>query len=353
MGRNSFTFDSKKLPYVVMWSLLFFVAIEIATRLLWSPSVIGERLYGSFLPDYNYGYDFGSQLVTNRDDKLVFYRTQYCGIREQYLETDKREKECRIFVFGNAATRGSRNSNFPAFLEDRINSSVYEKICTVTNFSAFGCGSTRLLLMFEKVIPYRPDLVILDIDGRDEYTDELYHNCRDRLYTGLNRLLFMSRFFVVSKKIYADKIGNNDSGPGNNPTVSDFDEAIKNNANRKRWNHVIDRNLSEMVEIAVRHNIPVLIMGSVQKNGNNRDESKWMASINQVKKKYSLTDNIFYFNTAETISDHLSIEDKGSLFEHGASCFTRQGHKVIAKGLAEYILIHIFKPGFPTFVVHT
>ncbi len=344
VDRNSFIFNSKKLPYVLMWSLLFFVAIEIATRLLWSPTVIGERLYGSFLPDYNYGYDFGSQLVTSRDNKLVFYRTQYCGIREQYLEIDKKEKEFRIFVFGNAATRGSKNNNFPAFLEDLINSSVSEKICTVTNFSAFGYGSTRLLLMLEKVIPHRPDLVILDIDGRDEYTDELYHDCRDRLYTGLNKLLFMSRFIVVSKKIYADKIGNNDSGPGNNPTVSDFEKAVKNNDNRKRWNHVIDGNLCEMVEIAVRHKIPVLIMGSAQKNENNRYENKWVASINQVKKKYSLANDVFYFDTAETISDDLSIKDKGSLFKHSASCFTRQGHKVIAKGLAEYILIHIFKP---------
>ena len=344
VDRNSFTFNSRKLPYVVMWSLLFFVAIEIATRLLWSPTVIGERLYGSFLPDYNYGYDFGSQLVTSRDNKLVFYRTQYCGIREQYLEIDKREKECRIFVFGNAATRGLKNNNFPAFLEDLINSSISEKICTVTNFSAFGYGSTRLLLMLEKVIPHRPDLVILDIDGRDEYTDELYHDCRDRLYTGLNKLLFMSRFIVVSKKIYADKIGSNNSGPGNNPTVSDFEKAVKNIANRKKWNYVIDGNFSEMVEIAVRHKISVLIMGSAQKNKNNRYENKWMASINQVKEKYSLADDVFYFDTAETISGDLSIKDKGSLFEHGASCFTKQGHKVIAKGLAEYILIHILKP---------
>ena len=99
-----------------------------------------------------------------------------------------------------------------------------------------------------------------------------------------------------------------------------------------------------MVEIAVRHKIPVLIMGSAQKNENNRYENKWVASINQVKKKYSLANDVFYFDTAETISDDLSIKDKGSLFKHSASCFTRQGHKVIAKGLAEYILIHIFKP---------
>jgi len=193
----------KQIPWGVLWMLLFFVLAEVGTRLLWHPSVVGERVYCRFDTSYNYGYIDDQPHWFEKGDEVVFYPTQYLNYRKQKLAAKKDSTEKRAFVLGGSVSRGAVGSNYSFFLESILNVEMGDGGWTILNLSADGAGSTRMLLLLNRVFQFEPDLIIVHVHGSNEYEDERDERYRQSVNSGVNKLLFHSHFFVLLKKVYS------------------------------------------------------------------------------------------------------------------------------------------------------
>ncbi len=314
--------------------LFFLLFSEAGIRLLWNPHIIGQRLYTRFDDTYNYGFDEKKPLWFEKNDRLYFYPTQYINYHRQSLPAVKKDNEFRIFTFGGSVSRGLETGNYSYYLQEILNAENKNHHWSVLNLSADGIGSQRMLLLLKKILPLKPDLIILHVHGSNEYEDERDNAYRNELHSGLNGAILQSHLFVLVKKIYV-YISSSD-----NPPVSDADNelnASQNPSNQQRWLRAIGLNLSKMLELCAQSNVPVILVGRAEKlEGIHGYASARTCQINNILKKFTGAETI-YFDTAEKFQKIQPTAQGKSLLFIDKTHWTEYGHRLIAWELQTHL----------------
>ena len=178
-------------------------------------------------------------------------------------------------------------------------------------------------------------LTIIHVHGSNEYEDERDLEYMNAVNSGINKFILHSRLLVILKKAYDKKIA---AGNTFEIQVENEQTASRNPANISRWMHKMDSNIAAMIKIAQKHKIPVILVGRAMRDfGSDTFETQRTTDINQVLKKYSLMDNVFYFDTQSVIDKNNPTQiDRLSFFEDSAH-WTAYGHKFIASKIAQEI----------------
>ena len=334
MARNLSIFNSKKIPFGIVWMVLLFIVCEITIRIMWTPTIIGEKLFGRFDPSYNYGFSAEQQLFYRKGNHYYCYPTQYSNIHKQSMNAFKKNTVMRIFVLGGSISRGKEGNNYPYYVEKLLQQQFKNKEIEVINLSADGYGSTRMLLLSQKVMQYKPDIIIWHVHGSNEYEDERDLNYKASLHAGINKLLFSSHFFVILKKVYSFITLRN--------TAVQWDaegeiEANANIENQLRWNRRIDKNLTEVRELAEKNNIKLLLIGRVERDyGDNTFVTEKVDSMNALIENHQ-SKGVWHINLQGFLLNSFSDDSSRKALFIDSAHLVDEGHRLFASKIAEKI----------------
>ncbi len=319
--------------------IALFLVLEVFARVLWHPMVIGERLYTRFSPVYDYGFDATQPIWFKSGNRIEFVPTQYLNFRGHTLPYPKPDNAFRIFTLGSSVSRSGADTNYSYFLKQALETEHPERDWTVTNLSADGIGSLRIMLMLQKIMPLSPDLVILHVHGSNEYEDERDALYQRQLHQGLSGILFQSRLIVLMKKIYG-YMTLKDQG-----RVWDAEEEIRANedpANWEQWLQSIDRNTARMIQLCTKHQVPVILVGRAEKReGLAGFDSELVRQVDHILKAYQ-EPGVTFFNTSKKFFEyHPEPRGKALLFTDEAH-WTGEGHRVIAQQLLKHLFSFAF-----------
>lgn len=317
-----------------MWMVLFFLFFETGVRFFWHPHIIGQRLYTRFADSYSYGFDEEQRIWFQKKDQIHFYPTQYLNFHRQRISATKNPNDYRIFTLGGSVSRGMETSNYSYYLQERLNAEKPDRHWAAVNLSADGIGSHRMLLLLKKILPLKPDLIILHVHGSNEYEDERDNAYRKKIHSGLNGVVLQSHLLVLLKKFFV-YISNPDSS-----SVSDSDnelDASQNPSNQQRWLKTIDRNLFKMIELCVQSNVPVILVGRAEKlEGRHGYVSIKANRINDVLKKNAQVEATYFDTANKFLKIYPQNQGKEVLFVDETH-WTEYGHQVIAHELQMHL----------------
>jgi len=337
VDKNLFIFSFKKRPSGIFWMVIIFLLLEASTRILWKPNIIYELEpipleYRRLEPSYNYGYT-QRPLFYEKDNKLVLYPTEYLWTYLQRMNKIKEDNEFRIFVIGSSVAVGPKRDNYSHFLKKFLPAINHEREWQVINISFQGFGTSRLLIALKKTLKYEPDLLILHPGGTNEYEDEKDLLNKRTTHFGFNTIIYRSNFIVILKKIFTKYAP--DTVLSIN--IESEHEAYQKEENLRRWRVSLDNNLSEMVKIAKKSNVPVILVGAACEYLAKGYAGNILTPLNNTVKKYASLNRVYYIDSAEIMYKHFpNKEDKEKLCSGWH--WSRYAHRLIAKEITDIII---------------
>ena len=345
MAKNLFISNFKKQIGSIVWVLLFFCLFELATRLFWKPPILQElkflpQKYRRLEPNYNYGYDTSQPFFYEKGDTFFLYPTEYRFFNEQSMKRVKKENGFRIFILGPSAAALPPEKNYSRFLEKFLCRKAPEIEWETVIISGGGVGSKRMLLYLKQAIEYEPDLLIIHPGGTNEYEDDVTLKYKNTMNSGPRAILYRSNFIVILNKILL-KAGLIASLP---IAIESEVEASNKEENTQRWVTQFDKNLSEMIELASKHKIPVILVGGAHRNPNGKTYADDLISaFNIIIKKHSVSKNVIhYVDSPNILLSHFPHKNNLHLFSMDNWHWGPRTHMLIAEEIAEVILEYRF-----------
>lgn len=305
MAKHLSIFNSKKVPGSLIIILVMFILFELTARLFFRPQFIPENIYIRYSPQYDYGYDTESPLFYQRDSSLILYSTSYLKFWQQEMPVQRKDNEFRIFTIGCSVSRGDYNSHYSYYLQKLLNEDnkqhEYNQF-NVVNCSASGIGSSRILLIFKKILKYKPDFVILHPDGTNEFEDERDLNEALKVNSSYQGYITKSWFFCILKK-YVDRKVLDKFKPKEEIPAETYARWFVQ-GKREEWLKTLQKNMTEMVAIAQQNNIPILFVGRAF-NADTLDvfEDAETRLINNTIKSYA-RENVYVLDSPDLLLEH-------------------------------------------------
>ena len=169
----------------VFWVILLFIVVV-------TPVIMSEWLVyslGYHVPNDPYLY-FGrvSPFFTKlRIDGKLHYKVTH---REVYRERnvlfplEKENGEFRVFCLGGSASAGwphPPDEIYSAYLQEALRKTFPGRKINVINVSAHAYAAYRVRLIFEEIMEFHPDLIIL-YSGNNEFIEKRKYRVRERWY---------------------------------------------------------------------------------------------------------------------------------------------------------------------------
>ena len=162
----------KNTLFITIPFLLFLLICEIIVRFL-SMDVIQDE-------PYFFGFNGRPEYFlqkTTQDDGTIYYTNPEKDIEKTTFPRQKSADDFRIFTLGGSAAYGEPfgpEGSFSRWLKDRLNALNPSTNYQVINCARRGFGSVRVKNIFDEIIDYQPDLILIYF-GNNEYRDYLFH----------------------------------------------------------------------------------------------------------------------------------------------------------------------------------
>jgi len=341
---RSSIFNSDKIPYSIILLICIFAGLEFFTRIIFRPQVVSEDIYTKYSPKYDYGFDEDETLFYRSGDQLVLYPTPYLTFWRQKMDLQKSPDEFRVFTIGSSVSRGDDlNLNYSYYLEQYLNSEIHSKRFKVINCSATGIGSSRILLIFKKVLAYEPDLVIFHLHGSNEFEDERDLAEANRLKSSYEGIIRKSWLFCVFKK-YMEK-----------NVFEKFEQKAEIEpeafakwfvpGKREKWLQDLEDNTAKIINTAEEQQVPVIFVNRVfNVDSLEHYEDPESQVINSITKQH-LKQNIFIIDTPDLFLSYFGPQIKKDSIFSDTVHWRPVAHQFIAKkiiGILEQN--HIIEP---------
>lgn len=263
--------NKKHLTNISGWKLsilslvIFFGAFEIILRVFsfsYRPAVTGFELaqeYRIFLKEENH-------FKTNPLKKGVF--------QQQAFPVEKPEDEVRIVFMGGSSVLHLKDF---AYLKEKISRDLQPgRDLRIINAGGLSYGTNRLLLHFEEILEYKPDIVVL-YSGHNEFLETFMKEnfYKQSLLTNMNNwLVENSRFYqLISYLVYElekqsleSQYGHmNKKKPFFQPDVRISENRVFSEAEKKLIYSNYEKNIRKMAAIAAKNDI-LLIISTVAYN---------------------------------------------------------------------------------------
>jgi hypothetical protein len=321
----------RRVPAAALLAAVLFVVAESAVVLLWRPEVVGERLYGRFSPSYDYGYASDVPRLFRDGADWRFYPTEYVNIRPFSIRRAKPEDEIRIFVLGGSVSRGSgvpRGTDYASRLEHALDEQLPQYDWNVVNLSADGFGTTRMVRILTHMARYRPDALIVQPHGTNEYEDERDAHYREELRAGINGLVLRSHLLVLLKKaeLFVLRTDNRLLAE-----VEDEQSASLDPENTRRWEVVFATNIERTDCVIHELGIPAIYVGRAERDApafrNGRVE----------RLDAPIRDEPVFVDVAAVLAK-AAAERPGVTLWYNNTHYSEAGHAVVARALLEQFL---------------
>jgi lysophospholipase L1-like esterase len=181
----------KELILVIVSPIFFVLLFEVLLHIVnftYYPVNIGFNI----TPDYEIFKQAGEHYTT-KDNKLGIFRNQ------SFL-TEKPENEFRIFILGGSSIY---NLNTADYLTEKLQNISQNKKIKVINIGGNAYGTNRLLLHFQEIMSYSPDLIVL-YSGHNEFNEKFLKETifKETLFSRISdRLVEISRFYQFASML--------------------------------------------------------------------------------------------------------------------------------------------------------
>lgn len=320
-----------------------FAILEICTRLFFTPLLVPQETYTRYYPSYDYGYSKTDALFFQQDNRLKLNSTEYLDFWPDEISAEKNAENFRIFTIGSSVSRGDFHQNYSDYLEQYLNGTANRKNFEVINCSATGIGSSRIRLLFEKVLEYQPDVVVFHLHGSNEFEDERDLKEATRLQSSYEGIIRKSQFFCLVKKyidknIFARLTKKDDAIPAETYQRWFVD------GKRAEWRETLAENTAAIVRMADDANLPIILINRVVRAdslpGFADDET---LDFNAINDDIS-SPNVLVLDTPALFEKHFGTDaEKGSIFFDPVH-WQAPAHQLIARDLiallTENAIIH-------------
>ena len=115
--------------------------------------------------------------ITTKNNETIYYTNPEKDIAKTTFPKQKSTNDFRIFTLGGSAAYGEPfgpEGSFSRWLQDRLNALNPSTNYQVINCARRGFGSVRVMNVFDEIVDYQPDLILVYF-GNNEYRDYLFH----------------------------------------------------------------------------------------------------------------------------------------------------------------------------------
>ena len=182
-------------PLMLLIPVCFFSLIEIACRLA-EPSIPDDP-YMSFSGKP----DFFSEELVNGKHYVRINHPQIYRAREVMFSAKKGENTVRIVCLGGSASAGwphPPTEIYSAYLEKALQHSFPGKTIEVINASGHAYAAYRVRLIFEEMMNYDPDLIII-YSGNNEFVEDRTYIKTQEIFGPLFSIMNKSAAFRVAR----------------------------------------------------------------------------------------------------------------------------------------------------------
>lgn len=244
----------------VLVVLAIVLALESLSRIVFRDEMLSMFSQG-FHPDIGF---------TLSGDVIKVKRLPARNMWPQTIPAHKATDTTRVFVIGSSVSRGTRNANYPFLLRDRYQDKRLPNSrhrLELYNLSASGYGIRRKQALFERALRLQPDLIMIHLDGSNEFEDERESNTANQ-YQGYSRpaewpmKLWHFRFFAQrrTEKLvwrYLPREARKDTVAND----ADLELASSNDAaSQARWRQRLDEHIGQMAERANASGVPLVFI---------------------------------------------------------------------------------------------
>ena len=312
----------KSVIFISIPFLVVFVLAEGIVRLFRIPALQDESYFFGF-----FGCPKYFQHSKTENDQIVYSTNPNKDIQQTTFNFNKTKNTYRIFTLGGSAAYGEpfgQKGSFSRWLENRLEILYSEKDFEVFNCARKGFGSVRVRNIFDEIVNYDPDLIIVYF-GNNEYRDYHFHRIEINIeirpfFKTLKRILDNSHIFRMLFHLFfkermtssgADTIRNLVAVNGSHEDVFSNHADVIRGRRRKldvdhgglwvskldasditkdaefeevfsslNWRNELPRRFRTIFEMNVRHmarksktrNIPIVFLTRVRNFYNNRDD---------------------------------------------------------------------------------
>jgi hypothetical protein len=176
---------SKKSVFIFIMVILGLLAVELGVRGI----EVGVGYFFSPGDSPFVGYENVQNVFEiSRSNGMAFHvRTPYhphiqSGLR---FPVQKRPNTLRVFCLGGSAAMGwphPLSMSYPAFLEKKLKLLYPEKNIEIINVAASTYASYRVKVVFDEIIGYQPDLLLI-YSGNNEFLERILYPSNNPLPT--------------------------------------------------------------------------------------------------------------------------------------------------------------------------
>ena len=197
----------KKIVFVAIPLLLTFAAGEGIVRIMHIPAIQDEPYFFGFSGTPKY-----FQTVERRGEIRILSTNPRKDIAQDSFRMPKPSDTIRIFTLGGSATYGEPygpEGSFSRWLEDRLSLLRRDNRVEVINCGRKGFGSVRVSRIFDEIVRYDPDLILVYY-GNNEYRDYRFHRIEIRIeispfFRALKRFMDRSHIFRMCFALFFKK----------------------------------------------------------------------------------------------------------------------------------------------------
>ncbi len=178
MSREAST--SKKTVFIFITVMLGLLVVELGVRAIEA----GTNYFFSQKSPYVAYENVRKVFETRNTNGITYYvRTAYHPHIQSNLRfpVKKASRTLRVFCLGGSAAMGwphRMDESYPAFLEKKLKLLYPEKNIEVINVAASTYSSYRVKVIFDEIIRYQPDMVLI-YSGNNEFLERvLYHQTK-------------------------------------------------------------------------------------------------------------------------------------------------------------------------------
>ncbi|MFZ5807431.1 MAG: SGNH/GDSL hydrolase family protein [Verrucomicrobiota bacterium] len=305
------------------------ILAEISVRLFWARNMSGR---------FEYGYHPTAGFVEDEDSVVKLVRAGGRRFRPQSFRMPKPEKTFRIFVIGDSVPRGpSLEEAYPYLLAENLKKKNIA--AEALNLAVAGYGARRSQIVLKQALRYQPDLVILHLNGSNEYEDEREYR-RAKEFTSwhpknwLMKSLLLRRLYEIKTEQLFWKLLPQDirSQTG----VSDADAEIASSKDEKKsheWKKRVEEVSLASVRLAREAKVPILVLAqAVAESSSGLNDQGLDALLVKLEKEGAMT-----LSMKEIFQLQFSKDD----FSDG-SHLRPSGHQKIAAAMTDKICQSIF-----------
>ena len=187
----------KKVGFYLIPFLVVFIVAEGMVRLMRVPVIQDEPYFFGF-----FGCPKYFQKIRTEDYRLVYRTNPEKDIEQTEVPVRKDPNTYRVFVLGASVEYGEPfgpEGAFSHWLDERLRNYCPDHTLEVINCARKGFGSVRICNIFNEVIKYDPDLIILSIGG-NEIRDYRFH--RLEINIEIRPVLKMVKRFLDNSYIF-------------------------------------------------------------------------------------------------------------------------------------------------------